>query len=216
MLLYLAGRTFGRPALARRPLSWFVKEASVERASRWFERRGIAVIFLSRFRPGFACPRTSPPASCGPDSRPSRSSSPSRASSGPRRWSDRRGRRGSAGSGRKPGALAALAIALVIALLETIHPPAALHPQGPPRASGPLDTPHEVGVLAALDHLPARSSLHRVARGEVQGSLQGDGGQPRDARWRIRGRVEDRDPRRARRAQRGDPGLRPPACLGRP
>lgn len=56
MLLYLAGRTFGRPALARRPLSWFVKEASVERASRWFERRGIAVIFLSRFTPGLRLP----------------------------------------------------------------------------------------------------------------------------------------------------------------
>ena len=51
MLLYLAGRTFGRPALARRPLSWFVNAAAVERASRWFERRGIAVIFLSRFTP---------------------------------------------------------------------------------------------------------------------------------------------------------------------
>lgn len=56
MLLYLAGRTFGRPALARRPLSWFVNAAAVERASRWFERRGIAVIFLSRFTPGLRLP----------------------------------------------------------------------------------------------------------------------------------------------------------------
>lgn len=56
MLLYLAGRTFGRPALARRPLSWVVQEEAVERASRWFERRGIAVIFLSRFTPGLRLP----------------------------------------------------------------------------------------------------------------------------------------------------------------
>ena len=56
MLLYIAGRAFGRPALARRPLAWFVKETAVERASRWFERRGIAVIFLSRFTPGLRLP----------------------------------------------------------------------------------------------------------------------------------------------------------------
>lgn len=56
MLLYLAGRAFGRPALQRRPMSWVVSEAAVERASRWFERRGIAVIFLSRFTPGLRLP----------------------------------------------------------------------------------------------------------------------------------------------------------------
>lgn len=56
MLLYLAGRTFGRPALTRRPLSWFVKETAVDRASSWFERRGIAVVFLSRFTPGLRLP----------------------------------------------------------------------------------------------------------------------------------------------------------------
>lgn len=56
MLLYLAGRAFGRPALSHRPMSWVVSEAGVERASRWFERRGIAVIFLSRFTPGLRLP----------------------------------------------------------------------------------------------------------------------------------------------------------------
>lgn len=56
MLLYLAGRTLGRPALSRRPLNWVVNEDSVERASRWFERKGIAVIFLSRFTPGLRLP----------------------------------------------------------------------------------------------------------------------------------------------------------------
>lgn len=56
MLLYLAGRTFGRPALKRRPMSWFVTESGVERASRWFQRKGMGVIFLSRFTPGLRLP----------------------------------------------------------------------------------------------------------------------------------------------------------------
>lgn len=56
MGLYLLGRLLGRPALGRRPLSWVVSEDAVERASRWFERKGIAVIFLSRFTPGLRLP----------------------------------------------------------------------------------------------------------------------------------------------------------------
>jgi len=56
MLLYLAGRYFGRPALRRRPLRWVTNEAAVERASAWFSRRGLAVIFISRFTPGLRLP----------------------------------------------------------------------------------------------------------------------------------------------------------------
>lgn len=56
MLLYALGRLFGQPALARRPLVWIVSESAVERASRWFERKGIAVIFLSRLTPGLRLP----------------------------------------------------------------------------------------------------------------------------------------------------------------
>lgn len=56
MLLYLAGRLFGRGALKRRPLRWVVSDDAVGRASRWFERKGIAVIFLSRFTPGLRLP----------------------------------------------------------------------------------------------------------------------------------------------------------------
>jgi membrane protein DedA with SNARE-associated domain len=52
LLLVAAGRWLGRPALTRRPLSWLVSPASVERASRWFERRGVYAVFLSRFVPG--------------------------------------------------------------------------------------------------------------------------------------------------------------------
>ena len=56
MALYWLGRTFGRPALTRAPLTWIVDESAVDRASRWFERKGIAVIFLSRFTPGLRLP----------------------------------------------------------------------------------------------------------------------------------------------------------------
>ncbi len=56
VLLFLAGRALGRRALARAPLRWFLSEARVERASTWFEQRGPAVIFLSRFLPGMRLP----------------------------------------------------------------------------------------------------------------------------------------------------------------
>ena len=56
MLLFLAGRALGRPAVKRAPLKWFVGEEALLRASRWFERRGIAVIFLSRLTPGLRLP----------------------------------------------------------------------------------------------------------------------------------------------------------------
>ncbi|HKG14431.1 MAG TPA: VTT domain-containing protein [Pyrinomonadaceae bacterium] len=52
LLLFLAGRFLGRSALALAPLRWVVKPADVERSSEWFERRGAAVILLSRFLPG--------------------------------------------------------------------------------------------------------------------------------------------------------------------
>lgn len=54
--LYLIGRAFGRPALRRRPLRWFISDEAVERASQWFESKGIGVIFLSRFTPGLRLP----------------------------------------------------------------------------------------------------------------------------------------------------------------
>ncbi len=54
--LYLIGRAFGRTALRRRPLRWFISDDAVERASQWFESKGIGVIFLSRFTPGLRLP----------------------------------------------------------------------------------------------------------------------------------------------------------------
>lgn len=56
LALFALGRLLGRPALAARPLRWVVSEAAVERASRWFLRKGVAVIFLSRFTPGLRLP----------------------------------------------------------------------------------------------------------------------------------------------------------------
>lgn len=56
VLLFLAGRFLGRPALKRAPLKWFVRDADVERSSRWFQKRGVVVIAISRFVPGMRLP----------------------------------------------------------------------------------------------------------------------------------------------------------------
>ena len=56
VLLFLAGRYLGRPALGRAPLRWFVRPDDVERSSAWFNRRGIVVIAASRFVPGMRLP----------------------------------------------------------------------------------------------------------------------------------------------------------------
>ncbi len=54
--LFLAGRWFGRPLVERRPLSWMLTPAALERASEWFRRQGIKTIFLSRLMPGLRLP----------------------------------------------------------------------------------------------------------------------------------------------------------------
>ncbi len=56
LLLFLAGRWFGGWALARAPLRWFLSAGRVARSARWLERRGPAVIFLTRFVPGTRLP----------------------------------------------------------------------------------------------------------------------------------------------------------------
>lgn len=52
MLLYFAGRSLGRAALARAPIRWFVSAGAVSAAERWFHRRGAVIIILTRFLPG--------------------------------------------------------------------------------------------------------------------------------------------------------------------
>jgi membrane protein DedA with SNARE-associated domain len=56
MLLFFAGRVLGRPVLKRAPLKWFIRAGDVEKSSAWFSRRGLAVIFASRFVPGARLP----------------------------------------------------------------------------------------------------------------------------------------------------------------
>lgn len=56
VLLFLAGRYLGRPALRRAPVRWFVSERDVERSSQWFTRKGLVVIAASRFVPGMRLP----------------------------------------------------------------------------------------------------------------------------------------------------------------
>ncbi|MCB9758586.1 MAG: alpha/beta fold hydrolase [Alphaproteobacteria bacterium] len=56
LLLVLAGRLLGRPALRVPPLSWMLTEAQVDRATRWYERNGFSVILTSRFMPGARLP----------------------------------------------------------------------------------------------------------------------------------------------------------------
>lgn len=56
MLLYLAGRLVGPGALARAPLRWILTPGAVARAREDFRRRGLVLIFLSRFMPGLRLP----------------------------------------------------------------------------------------------------------------------------------------------------------------
>jgi pimeloyl-ACP methyl ester carboxylesterase/membrane protein DedA with SNARE-associated domain len=56
LLLYLAGRYVGRPALEHPPFKWLVRPEQLELSAQWFSRRGGAVILLSRFVPGARLP----------------------------------------------------------------------------------------------------------------------------------------------------------------
>ncbi len=56
LLLFFVGRVAGRPAVRRAPLRWLVTEADVERASRWFNRRGMRLVLTTRFLPGTRLP----------------------------------------------------------------------------------------------------------------------------------------------------------------
>ncbi len=56
ILLFLAGRHLGRPALRYPPLKWIIKEEDIARTSRWFSARGPIIITTSRFLPGSRLP----------------------------------------------------------------------------------------------------------------------------------------------------------------
>jgi membrane protein DedA with SNARE-associated domain len=56
MLLFLAGRCIGRPALRWAPLARRLPAHAVDRAAAWLTERGVSVILLSRFTPGLRLP----------------------------------------------------------------------------------------------------------------------------------------------------------------
>ena len=56
LLLFFAGRIFGRAALSRAPLRWFVSESALNRGAKWLEGNGLTAVFLSRFTPGLRLP----------------------------------------------------------------------------------------------------------------------------------------------------------------
>jgi membrane protein DedA with SNARE-associated domain len=56
ILLYLAGRFIGQPALRHPPLKWVIKRDDVARASRWFADKGAVIVLTSRFLPGSRLP----------------------------------------------------------------------------------------------------------------------------------------------------------------
>lgn len=56
VLLFLAGRFLGAPALRRAPLKWLVHPADVERSRVWFRHRGPLLVLVSRFLPGARLP----------------------------------------------------------------------------------------------------------------------------------------------------------------
>jgi len=56
LMLFWAGRFFGRPAITHAPLKWFISEEDIERTTRWFNRQGQKIILLSRFLPGSRLP----------------------------------------------------------------------------------------------------------------------------------------------------------------
>ena len=56
LLLFWAGHHWGKAALRRAPLKWFIKEAAIRDSSKWFAQKGPIVVLLSRFVPGSRLP----------------------------------------------------------------------------------------------------------------------------------------------------------------
>ena len=56
LLVFQAGRTFGRAVLARAPVRWFITPEAIAWSSQWIERQGAALVFLTRVLPGTRLP----------------------------------------------------------------------------------------------------------------------------------------------------------------
>jgi len=55
-LIYLGGRWLGTRGVRRAPMRWMISEAKLERSAQWFDRRGLLIVFLTRFIPGTRFP----------------------------------------------------------------------------------------------------------------------------------------------------------------
>lgn len=56
LLVFLAGRIFGRAALAWQPVARLLDPSRVEKGTEWLQKRGLRVILTSRFIPGLRLP----------------------------------------------------------------------------------------------------------------------------------------------------------------
>lgn len=56
LVLFWAGRVFGRAAVTRAPLKWFVSAEDIAHSTEWVNQRGAKIILLSRFLPGSRLP----------------------------------------------------------------------------------------------------------------------------------------------------------------
>ena len=56
LLLYIIGRVFGKAALDKAPLKWWLDKEKVLSSQQWFSEKGAVIIFLSRFIPGTRLP----------------------------------------------------------------------------------------------------------------------------------------------------------------
>ena len=56
MLVFLAGRSFGRAVLQRAPVRWFLSPDAVTWGSQWVVRKGAALVFVTRLIPGTRLP----------------------------------------------------------------------------------------------------------------------------------------------------------------
>lgn len=52
LIIYFLGRRYGTRVLAWKPMAAWIPPAKVQRAARWFEKRGFTAVVLTRFMPG--------------------------------------------------------------------------------------------------------------------------------------------------------------------
>lgn len=56
LAFYLAGRILGTSVFEIAPFKWFIKKAAIDKTINWFNRKGPALLVMSRFIPGSRIP----------------------------------------------------------------------------------------------------------------------------------------------------------------